>query len=66
MQGLDKIVQERAKGLEAGALQLRIMDCTENGCAGVDAFPAWKVNGVVHYGVMSFDDLAQASGCAKP
>lgn len=63
---------ERQRGLFGKfAHKLTVIECDPNGqnaqpklCseAGVTSFPTWQINGKLYAGMMSLDELAQASG----
>ncbi len=57
---------DEPKKFGGDASALTVIDCTNGGatCAGVEFFPAWRIDGTLAYGGQTLEQLAAKSGCA--
>jgi len=60
---------------QAAFAQIHYIECAQGGhnaqpdrcrAAGLEAYPSWEINGQLHTGLYSLDDLAQLSGYTGP
>jgi len=42
---------------------VKVVDCSNEPCEGITAYPTWKINGELHAGSLSEAKLAQLAGC---